>query len=182
MLILTMIEKFIVYFLYPCGWNRSGICSMSDEFWCASLPRSFCVCIGDSLGCTESGILHNPLLLSLGNWMIILPLRLIVTSRALNSSVHPESHSFPTKTSDICVRLGIMWPSNYSSGKSGKYIRHRFLDFMVWPFGNPTWMGGPTFFDGRCGASTCKKFPVDSISGIPVLYSLYQSWWMILLA
>ena len=88
--------------------------------------------------------------------MIILPLCLILNSCALNSSFHPASHSLPIETSELFVRLGMMWPSNAYSGKAGKYIRHGLLDFMVFPFWNPTWMGGTLFVDGLCGASTCK--------------------------
>ena len=87
-----------------------------------------------------SWIFHNLLLLSLGPWMIIFPLCLIVTSCALNSYVHPASHSFSMDTSDICLILGMMWPSHAYSGKSGKYSRHGSIDFMVCPFGHPTFL------------------------------------------
>ena len=75
-----------------------------------------------------SGILHNQLLLYLGNWMIILPLSFIVNSSALNSAVNIASDSFPIDTSEICVRLGMIYPSHVSSGNYGKYSRHSLLD------------------------------------------------------
>ena len=100
-----------------------------------------------------SGISHNPFLLSLGAWMIITPLRLIVTSCAFNSDVNPASQSFPIETSELCVRLGMVWPSHAYSVKDGKYSKHGLLDCMVWPFGHPTQVCGPMFVDGKCGAS-----------------------------
>ena len=74
-----------------------------------------------------SGIFHNPLLLSIDPWMIILPLRLIVTYCSLKSAVHPASHNFPIETSGICVRLGMMYPSHASLVKAGKYIKHGLI-------------------------------------------------------
>ena len=102
MLILTMTEKFIVYLLYPCGWQTSYkacrycISYGSDEVLWELLIFSLCVFIGDSLSCEVSGIFHNPLLLSLGTWTIILHLFLIVTYCALRSAVNPESNDSPT--------------------------------------------------------------------------------------
>ena len=94
-----------------------------------------------------SGIFCNPLFLSLGTRTIILPLRLIVTSCTLNSAVYPASHSLPIETSEIFARLDMMCPPHDSSFKAGKYIRHGLLDCMVWPFWNPTIMGGLNFVD-----------------------------------
>ena len=81
---------------------------------------------------------------------------LIVTSCDLNSDMYPASHSLTIETSDISVRMGMMWPSRASSGKAGKSSRHGFLDCLVLTFMHPTLMGGPIFIDGKCGASTCK--------------------------
>ena len=50
------------------------------------------VCLGYLLSCGVSGILHNPLLLSLGTWMIISTLHLIFTSCYFKSAVYPTSH------------------------------------------------------------------------------------------
>ena len=52
------------------------------------------------------------------------------------------------------VRLGMMWTSHASSGNTGKFSRHGFLDCVVYPFGDTAWMGGPMIVDGRYGAST----------------------------
>ena len=103
-----------------------------------------------------SGILHNPFLLSIGTWIIIYPLRLIVTYCALNSAVHTASHSFTMEKNEPCVILGMIWPSHAHSGKAGKYSRYGLLNFMVCPFGNSILMGGPMFVDGTFGAYTCK--------------------------
>ena len=65
-------------------------------------------------------------------------LHLIVSSCTLNKAVHTASHSLPIHTSEMCVRLGMMGPSHASSGKAGKYIKHRLLYFMVCPFGYTT--------------------------------------------
>ena len=63
--------------------------------------------------------------------------------------MHLASQSFQIDTSEICVILGNMCPSHASSVKAGKSSKHSFLDFMVWQFGHPTWMGGPMFVDGQ---------------------------------
>ena len=63
---------------------RYCISSGSDEFLCELLIFSLCDFICDSLSCAESGIFHNPLLLSPGPWTIIWPLSLIFTFCALN--------------------------------------------------------------------------------------------------
>ena len=70
--------------------------------------------------------------------------------------MHPASHSFPIDTCEIRVRLVIMCPSHDSLGKAGNSSIHGLIDFMFWPFGHPTWMVGPMFFNGVFGASTCK--------------------------
>ena len=88
--------------------------------------------------------------------MIILPLIFIVNSSALNSAVNIASDSFPIDTSERCVRLGMMCPSHDYSGKAEKYSRNGLLGNMVWPFGHPTWIGGPMFIERRCVPSTCK--------------------------
>ena len=51
-------------------------------------------------------------------------------------------------TSEIFVRLLIMWASYDSSGKSGKYSRHGLLDLMVCPFVHTTLMGVPMILMG----------------------------------
>ena len=98
---------------------------------------SLCVYICDALRFPASGVFHNPLLLFLGPWMIILSLCLIFTYCSLNSAMHTSSYSFPIETSELCVRLGMILTSHYSSGKAGKSGSHGLLDCMVWPFGNP---------------------------------------------
>ena len=88
--------------------------------------------------------------------MLILPLCLTVTSCDLYSDMHPASHIFTMETSELCVILGIMWPSRASSGNSGKYSRPGFLYCVVCPYGNTTLMVGPMFVDREFGASICK--------------------------
>ena len=95
-----------------------------------------------------SATIYNTLLISLVPWVIIFSLRLIVTSCAFNSAVHPESHILPMEKIYICVRLGMVWSSHASSVKAVKYSRHGFLNCMVCPFGPPTLMNGPIFVDG----------------------------------
>ena len=135
---------------------RYCIRSGSDEVWCVLLICSICVCIGDSLGYAVSGILHNPLLLSIGTWMVVLDLCLIVTSCALESAFHTSPNIFTIETSELCVRLGMIFTSHASSDKAGKYSKHGLLDCIVWPFGNNKWMGGTMFVDVKCGTYTCK--------------------------
>ena len=103
-----------------------------------------------------SRILHNPFLLYLGTCMNISPLRLIFTSCGLNTAVHIASQIFPIDTNELRVRLGIMWLSHASSGKTGKSSKHGLLYCMVWTFGHLTQMGGFVFVDGKCGASAFK--------------------------
>ena len=88
---------------------------------------SLCVCVGDAFIGAVSGILHYLLLLSLGPYIIISSLRLVVTSWDLNSYFHPESQSFPIDTSEICMRLGMMFPSHASSFKAGKSSKNGLL-------------------------------------------------------
>ena len=85
-----------------------------------------------------SVIYHNPLLLYPDPWMIILTFRSIATFCALNSDVHTSSKNFLIDTSELCTRLGIMWPLHNYSGKAGKSIRNCLLDCMVCSFGYPT--------------------------------------------
>ena len=85
----------------------------------------------DTLSWAVSGILHNPFLLSLGLWMTISKLCLIVTPCYLNTDVHPEPQILTINKSDMCVRLGNICPSRASSGKAGKSSKHGFLDCMV---------------------------------------------------
>ena len=73
---------------------------------------------------------------------------LIATSCDLNTYVNPSSQILTIDKSELCVRLGKMWHSNASSGKAGKSSKYGLIDCMVWPFGNPTKMGGPMFVDG----------------------------------
>ena len=68
--------------------------------------------------------------------MIISPLHLIITSCDLNSAVHPASPSLPIETSEMCVRLCMMWPSHASSGKTIKSSKHGLLDVMVYTVGD----------------------------------------------
>ena len=103
-----------------------------------------------------SGVLHNPLLLSIGTWMVVLDLCLIVTSCALESAFHTSPNIFTIETSELCVRLGMIFTSHASSDKAGKFSKRGFSDFIVWPFGHPTLMGGHMFVDEQCGASACK--------------------------
>ena len=77
------------------------------------------------------------------------------------------------ETSELYVRLDMMWPSKYSSGKAGKYTRHGMLDLTVCPFGKSPWVGDLLFVDRKCGASTLKKIHVAPVSGIIVLLSFY---------
>ena len=83
-----------------------------DEFLCALLVLSLCVCICDVFSCALNDIFHNPLLLSIGPRIIIFPLRLTFTSCNLNSAVNIASHSFPIKKSVMFVILGMIWPSH----------------------------------------------------------------------
>ena len=101
-----------------------------------------------------SGIFYNTFLLYLVHWIIIFLLRLIVTYFDLNSDLHPASHSLPIDTSEMYMRLGLIYPSDDSSSKAGEYGKHVLLDFMVWPFRHPTHMGDPIFIDRLWGAST----------------------------
>ena len=85
-----------------------------------------------------SGIFRNAFLMSLGTWMTIFSLRLIVPSFDLNTVVNPSSQSFPIEKTELFVRLGMVWPSHASSGKARKYTKHGLFDCMLWPFGHPT--------------------------------------------
>ena len=85
-----------------------------------------------------SEVFYNLFILYLFPWMNIFPLRLIVTSFALNTAVHTASKSFPIDTIELFVRLSTIKPSRDSSGKSGKSSKHGFHDCMVWTFGDPT--------------------------------------------
>ena len=85
--------------------------------------------------------------------MTILLLRLIVTYCPLNTAVHPASHSFQIETSELCMSLSKMCPRYDSLGKDDKSSNHVLLDFMVYPFGHLTGMGGPIIVDGRRGVS-----------------------------
>ena len=85
-----------------------------------------------------SGIFHNPFLLSIGTWIIILPLSLNLNPYDLNTGVHTTSQLLPIYTSDMCVRLGVMWTSLDLSGKAGKSSKLDLLGCMVWTLGYPT--------------------------------------------
>ena len=84
------------------------------------------------------GIVHNPLIFSLGTWRTILLLHFIVNFCALNTSVHPESYRLIIYISELCVRLGNVGLSYDSSGKAEKYSKKGLLDCMVYSFGHPT--------------------------------------------
>ena len=93
--------------------------------------------VGDTPGWSVSGIFHNISLMYLGNWMNIFLLRLIVNYFDLKTYVHISLHSFTIDTSDMCIRLGNIWPSHDSSGKSGKSSKHGLLDSIFGHLGIP---------------------------------------------
>ena len=76
-----------------------------------------CVCIFDAPSCAVIWIFCNPFLLSIGPWMIVLILCLIVTYFALDYAMHLEFHSLKIDTRELCVRLGMICLSHDSSGK-----------------------------------------------------------------
>ena len=78
-----------------------------------------------------SGIYHNLFLLSLGPWMTIFLLHLIFTSCVFNTALYPELQSFKVETRELCVRLGMMWPSNALSVKAWKSSKHGFFNCIV---------------------------------------------------
>ena len=88
----------------------SGIHDVFNTF----LVYYYCGGVGDALGWEVSRIFHNSLILSLGPWVTILLLFLIVNSCDFNTSVKSESHSLPIETSELCVRLGKIWTYHVS--------------------------------------------------------------------
>ena len=78
---------------------RYCISSIRDDIRCKLLLFYIFGFVGDALSCAVIGVSHNPFILSLATWMIILPLHLIVTSRALNTAVYPVSHIFSIEKS-----------------------------------------------------------------------------------
>ena len=96
-----------------------------------------------------------------------------VTWFSFNTAVHRASKVSLIETSELCLSLGNIFPPRSSSVKSGKSSKQGLLDWMVLPFGHPTWMGGAIFY-GICEAS--------GLLGTPVTFLLYGVLLMILLA
>ena len=89
---------------------RYCIRSGSNEVWCTLLIYYYCGGVGVTLVWELSGIYHKSFLLSLGTWMTILTLHIIITSCNFNTALHPASHILPMETSEIYVRPVMIWP------------------------------------------------------------------------
>ena len=153
---------------------RYCISSGGNEVWFALLLCSLYVCIGDSYSFSVSGILYNPLLLFLGSRMIIPPF-VWLSLLMLWTQLCIQNNIFFQLIQVIYVREWV-WcvPCMLKSS------RHGFLDCIVFTIRYPTWIGVPMFFDGKCGASTCKYCLVSPVFDITVLFSLSEVFWMVL--
>ena len=163
--------------VYDTGMNaeacRHFISDGTYDVWYALLLCSSCGGVGEALGWAVIGILHDTFLLSIITWMNMLLLCFVVNWCDLNTYLHLASQRLKIDTSELCMRLGKLCPSNASSDKYGKSSKQGLLDWMVLPFGHPTWMGGAIFY-GICEAS--------GLLGTPVTCLLYGVLLMILLA